>query len=173
MLMFALLTLPLALQGLAILFDEFYYHHRRGLPLWERVGHPVDTIFALAPLAGPLFFTFDSTALSWFAGAAFFSSILITKDEFVHHEYCEPAEQWLHSVLFVLHPMVYAAIAGLWYLKDVATSTAFQMGVTPELIALGLRVQVSFVLIMLVYQIIYWNLIWPKKQQSITPYTTR
>lgn len=173
MLILALMTAPLALQGLAILFDEFYYHHRRGLPLWERIGHPVDTVFALLPMVGPLFFALEARTLAAFAAAAFFSSILITKDEFVHNEYCEPAEQWLHAVLFVLHPMVYMSIAGLWYLKDVATVTAVELGVTPELIAGGLRVQVGFVLIMLVYQIVYWNLVWPRKQQSITPYTTR
>ena len=39
-----LLYLPFAVQGLAILVDEFWFHHRRGLPRWERLGHPIDTL---------------------------------------------------------------------------------------------------------------------------------
>ncbi len=45
--MFYFLAVPFALQGLAILVDEFYFHRRRGLPIWERWGHPLDTLSLL------------------------------------------------------------------------------------------------------------------------------
>ena len=49
--------LPFFLQGLAIFFDEFYFHHRRGLGKWEKVGHPLDT---LTVLMAYLFLLFNS-----------------------------------------------------------------------------------------------------------------
>lgn len=39
-----LLLLPLAVQGLAILLDEFHLHFARGLPRWGLIGHPPDTL---------------------------------------------------------------------------------------------------------------------------------
>ena len=42
-----LLLAPMIIQGLFMFVDEFYYHHKRGLPRWERMGHPADTISVL------------------------------------------------------------------------------------------------------------------------------
>ncbi|HWU42647.1 MAG TPA: hypothetical protein VN132_04380, partial [Bdellovibrio sp.] len=42
---------PIAiLQGSIMLIDEFFFHHKRGLPRWERIGHPLDTITVLTCL---------------------------------------------------------------------------------------------------------------------------
>ena len=38
----------MGLQGLAMLVDELLFHRRRGLPRWERIGHPIDTLSVLA-----------------------------------------------------------------------------------------------------------------------------
>jgi hypothetical protein len=43
-----LFLLPLVELGLAILLDQFYFHFARGLPRWERLGHPLDTFCAPA-----------------------------------------------------------------------------------------------------------------------------
>ncbi len=40
------LLLPAVLQMLAMAFDELVFHRRRGLPRWERLGHPLDTATA-------------------------------------------------------------------------------------------------------------------------------
>ena len=42
------LSVPLALQALAMLVDELHFHRQRGLPRWERLGHPLDTLSVLA-----------------------------------------------------------------------------------------------------------------------------
>ncbi len=42
--MLPLLLLPVLMQGLAMFVDEFVFHRRRGLPRWERLGHPLDTL---------------------------------------------------------------------------------------------------------------------------------
>src|SRR6185295_1334290 len=40
----AMVVIPIALQGLAMAVDELWFHRRRGLPRWERLGHPLDTL---------------------------------------------------------------------------------------------------------------------------------
>lgn len=135
-------TVPFVLQGLAIMIDEFYFHHQRGLGAWERIGHPLDT---LTVLAGYLFLIFNSYSeknLYIFVGLSAFSCLFVTKDEFVHAELCRPSEHWLHAVLFVLHPLCFLSAALLW--KN-------QMGDGV------LRVQSLILTTFILYQIIYWR----------------
>jgi 2-polyprenyl-6-hydroxyphenyl methylase / 3-demethylubiquinone-9 3-methyltransferase len=104
------LVVPLGLQALAMAVDEAYFHRRRGLPRWERIGHPLDTL---------------------------------TKDEAVHARLCTAGEQWLHAILFVLHPIVLAAFALLW-----------RAGHT-DILAVQLALVAGFG----IYQVVYWNVI--------------
>jgi 2-polyprenyl-6-hydroxyphenyl methylase/3-demethylubiquinone-9 3-methyltransferase len=60
----------------------------------------------------------------------------------VHAKLCSPGEQWLHAVLFALHPIVLAAFAVMWW-----------TGHTPVLVG-----QLAVVLAFLAYQVLYWNL---------------
>ena len=145
-----LLVLTLAgLQMLAMAVDEFHFHHRRGLPRWERIGHPVDTLSTLVPVGIASLLTPAQENIFWYAGLAATSSIIITKDEFIHARLCSPAEHWLHAFQFVIHPVVLAAIAILWITQ-------------PSDITL-IRWVAQFISIFLVYQIIYWNFRWPTK----------
>ncbi len=94
--------------------DEFYFHRRRGLPLWERRGHPLDTaVYFLAVLIAALL-PFSSGALKAFVGLAVFSSLLIVKDEPVHARLCAAGEHVCHAFLFMLHPLALVAIGVLW-----------------------------------------------------------
>ena len=68
----SILALPLGLQALAMVFDEFYFHRKRGLPKWERLGHPIDTFFVLLSLGVPLCFPFERSSLMIFVGLALF-----------------------------------------------------------------------------------------------------
>lgn len=92
----------LGLQGAFLLLDEFYFHRRRGLPTWERRGHPIDTLFFLLALGGVWLFGSSIATII----LAILSTVIITKDEWVHADRCSPTEMWLHSVLFILHPVV-------------------------------------------------------------------
>jgi hypothetical protein len=143
--MLIVLLVPAALQALAMLIDEAWYHRRRGLPRWERLGHPVDTLSVALCYAWLLARRPDEPyALHVYVALAFASSLLVTKDEPVHARHCEPGEHWLHAVLFVLHPIVFVAFGVFWWSGDVWIITA-QLGLTIAL---------------MIYQLVYWSLWW-------------
>jgi hypothetical protein len=149
-----LLVVPLALQGLAMFFDELHFHRRRGLPRWERIGHPLDTASVLACFAVASLAPWSSGWLGVYATLAAFSCLLITKDEGVHAARCTAGEHWLHSVLFVLHPIVLACVAVLWRGGERRLVLA-QAGLTASFGA---------------YQLLYWNfprrLSWTRRTTS-------
>ncbi|MGH9889303.1 MAG: hypothetical protein ACREBE_27460, partial [bacterium] len=108
--------IPIVLQGVAMVVDEGWFHRTRGLPRWERIGHPLDTLTIVLCLAWLLATSPQSSAaLPVYIGLAIFSTLFVTKDEGVHARLCSGGEQWLHAVLFVLHPIVLAAFAYLWW----------------------------------------------------------
>jgi len=51
----------------------------------------------------------------------------ITKDEWIHQKHCSGAELWVHSMLFILHPMTLFIAGGLWPLS--------QPGIEPTLLS--------------------------------------
>jgi hypothetical protein len=148
-----LLPVPVISQMLAMFADEFIFHHRRGLPRWERIGHPLDTLSAalcygwlvVVPATAP-------HALSVYVGLCAFSCVLITKDEFVHARLCEPSEAWLHAVLFVLHPLVFLALGMVWASADSAW-----------LLKAELLLTVGFA----AYQLGYWTLWRPRWSKNL------
>lgn len=144
--MTALLFVPVVLQMLAMAFDEGVFHRRRGLPRWERIGHPLDTAtvalaYAWLVLTSPA----SAYALPVYVALSVFSCIFVTKDELVHAKVCSPAEGWLHAVLFVLHPVVFLAFGLLWW-----------RGEAPWF----LRGQLVMTLVFALYQILYWSVFW-------------
>lgn len=168
--MLYLLFIPIILQASALFFDEFYYHWKRGLPLWERVGHPIDTLSVITCFALTLFLDFSISSLFIFIGFASFSTFLVTKDEFVHAKQCLPAEMWLHSILFVLHPIVFLSLGFLWFLSSISYELwppAFNnvLNIGPEDIYFSLQMQTTVVSLFCLYQIIYWSFIWQPKQK--------
>ncbi len=134
------------MQAAATLVDELVFHRRRRLSRWERVGHPLDTLTVLLCYALTLELTPTPSSLRIYLVAAAFSCLFITKDEFVHAAQCGPAEHWLHAVLFVLHPVVLASAAFLWF-HDARGWIVAQAMLT---LAFGL------------YQTVYWNTSWLK-----------
>ena len=103
-----------ALQGVLMLVDEGVFHRERGLGAWESWGHVADSAFfalALAPaaLAEP-----SRAALALYAVLGLASTLLVTKDEWIHARECGGAEQWLHALLFALHPCVLIAVGLSW-----------------------------------------------------------
>ncbi len=142
--MHAAALVPLAAQGAAMMVDELHFHRRRGLPRWERIGHPLDTLTVLACFGLTLAVPFTPGALAAYAALSVVSCLFITKDELVHAARCPPGEHWLHAVLFVLHPIVLAAAAFLWY-----------RGAHGMLVA-----QTALTAAFGVYQIVFWNVPW-------------
>jgi hypothetical protein len=141
--MLAVLLLPIALQAIAMAIDELVFHRKRGLPRWERLGHPLDTLTAALAYAWLLLVPPSyEHGLSVYVALCAFSCAFITKDEFVHADLCEPLECWLHAVLFVLHPIAFLAVGLLWYLGSHSWVLDGALGAT---------------LTLLVYQVVYWH----------------
>ncbi|MBC7754921.1 MAG: hypothetical protein H7Z71_11835 [Moraxellaceae bacterium] len=144
------LFIPFGLQAVAMFFDEFYFHRKRGLPLWERIGHPFDTLTVLSCYLFIFYAAPTDANLKIYIALCAFSSLFITKDEFVHTERCEARENWLHAVLFVLHPVTFLAAGLIW-----------KQNTYPEF----LLVQPIVTFLFMLYQILYWSPLWNKKNQ--------
>lgn len=153
-----LLFLPFAIQAMAILIDEFCFHHKRGLGIWERLGHPLDTLTVIGLYIFCLLIPFSLSHLLIFICLATFSCLFVTKDEFVHSELCDPKEQWLHSILFLVHSLTAVALGFIWYLTSVITF------VGPVDVKIFLMTQLTILIIFLIYQVVFWNfsLIWKR-----------
>ncbi len=139
------------LHGVLMMVDEFYYHHRRGLGRWEAMGHPVDTLFFMACFVYALWVSPAHAA--GFIALALLSTLIITKDEFVHADACPGGEQWLHALLFILHPVSLFALYLAW-------TQGWRL-------LLGL--QTLLILLFGVYQVIYWNLYKNRKGAASNP----
>ncbi len=159
------ILLPFIVQTLVIMIDEFYFHVRRGLPKWERLGHPLDTLTVLACFAFILSVPYSSFALKIYIGLAIFSCIFVTKDEFVHKEHCQASEQWLHALLFLNHPVVLTAAGLIWSVSEKAEGPAWLNSLIPSLDKMHtfLIMQTAATALFLIYQWIYWNVIWKDK----------
>jgi hypothetical protein len=163
--MWILAVLPFAIQALAMAFDEGYFHIRRGLPKWERIGHPIDTCSVLICMGFVLFVPFSTKALIIYIALAALSSILVTKDEFVHFEHCPAAENWLHAVLFTLHPILLTSAGFMWPVVQGVEVTPWiaKWLNRPEALHLFLQMQFGTMILFLIYQIVFWNVIWKNK----------
>jgi hypothetical protein len=163
---------PFVLQALITFFDEFYFHHKRGLPLWERIGHPLDTLTVLACYVFLKTHSFSEGNLAIYLGLVGFSCLFITKDEFVHHENSNAPEQWLHSVLFILHPIVLLSMLFTWVAPE---SISFITIKDQQVFQTFFEGQFYIILLFLSYQIIYWSIPWKQlfqKKQRLTMTTT-
>ena len=163
--MWILSILPFVLQALVILFDEGYFHIRRGLPKWERIGHPIDTCSVLVCMGFVLFVPFSVKTLALYSLLAAISCILVTKDEFVHKEHCPASEHWLHALLFTLHPLTLISAGFIWpIVQNIEVSpwiiTLFD---NREALLLFLWGQFAAMGLFLMYQIVFWNFLWKDK----------
>ncbi len=89
-------------------------HRRRGLKKWERWGHPLDTLTVLIVILFAMSREFTTTNLWIYAGLGIFSTLFVTKDEWIHQQDCGPVEHWLHSLLFILHPLIFLLVYAYW-----------------------------------------------------------
>ena len=141
-----ILLLPAALQALVMAVDEGWFHRRRGLPRWERLGHPLDTLTTAACFAWIVTVPNETEgALAIYVGLSAFSCLFITKDKLVHARLCTPAEHWLHALLFVLHPIVLLCFGWIW------ASGGHHWVLEGQLL-----LTVTF----LTFQILYWSVYW-------------
>jgi hypothetical protein len=148
-----MLYLPFIFQGLVMLVDEFIIHEKRGLPRWERFGHPMDSFTVVAAFLFLLNFPWTPANQNIYLGLCVFSCLFITKDEFVHHEISSALEHWLHSLLFLLHPVTFWCAGIIW--KD-----------NPD--HPFLFIQTIVISVFMTYQILRWSALWPKLTTRFT-----
>ena len=164
--MWRLIFLPFVIQAVAIGLDEVLFHRKRGLPRWERIGHPIDTLSVAACVFYILLTAYSPAHLKIYIGLAVFSCLMVTKDEFVHKHHCPGAEHWLHALLFLNHPVL-LTVMGLMWPKMHGQEGVAGVRIPDELHLFMLGLGLSTLLFAL-YQIIYWNFLW----KSTTPSTT-
>jgi hypothetical protein len=155
------LSLPFVLLMLFTAVDEFWFHWRRGLPRWERIGHPFDTLTVVLCLAWILCMPPGHRTAAVFCALSVLSCVFVTKDEPVHKRYCSAGEMWLHAIMFMLHPLMLASAGLLW---------SAHSGLFPGIIQPSgferpfLIIACSLMLAFGIYQSVFWNLLWhPKK----------
>jgi hypothetical protein len=136
-----------------MLMDEAWYHRRRGLPRWERWGHPLDTLTVLICYALALFRIGPQGNLPVYLAAAVFSALFVTKDEWIHAQACSGGEMWLHACLFALHPVL-LGLAGM-YMLGIGGETPGR-----DFFGIFLAGQTSVTGLFLAYQLLYWNGPW-------------
>lgn len=157
-----LLLAPLALQAIVMMVDELHYHRRRGLGRWERIGHPLDTLTFLACIAWTLAVPPTGRALIGYLALGAFSCVFVTKDEPVHARRCTAGEHWLHALLFVLHPISLASLGLLW---PALHGAEVVVGTVP--VARAVPGQLFLTSAFCIYQILYWNLPWPRRAPPV------
>jgi len=145
--------------------DEFYCHRKRGLPRWERIGHPLDTLTVLLCLAWILYIPPNHRTVVVYLSLAVFSCVFVTKDEPVHKRYCSPSEMWLHAILFTLHPIVLGCAGLLW--PAIWRGSADRSQWTVRFSGYECSFLIFICVLMFcfgVYQFMFWNVLWhPKK----------
>jgi hypothetical protein len=159
------LLIPFVLQMLFMAADEFWFHRKRGLPRWERIGHPLDTLTVVLCLGMILGVPPGRRALGVYFALAVFSCIFVTKDEPVHKRCCEAGEHWLHAALFILHPVTLAIAGLLWPAVWSSSPDLFPWIAQNPGFAHTLILCICILMVVFgVYQIVFWNLLWhPRK----------
>jgi hypothetical protein len=167
------LFIPFLLQMICMGVDEIRFHRRRGLPRWERLGHPLDTLTVLACFVWLLTAQPSAFSLGVYVSLSVFSCLFVTKDEPTHGKYCSSGEHWLHAILFILHPLVLLSAGLLWPAwRNQPLSFIHYTGFEREFLLANTLLTLAFGL----YQLIYWSFLWSlntsqKQARLITPST--
>jgi O-antigen/teichoic acid export membrane protein len=151
-------------HGMIMCLDEFYFHHKRKLPKWERLGHPVDTLFFFSCFLIVLFFPMTKLTVILFFILSFISSLIIVKDEFIHAKCCCIKENYLHALLFVFHPILLIILFLSW---SSFTNSYFSGLENFNSIIVKNIIYFQFVTTVLffIYQIVFWNFIYKEKSK--------
>lgn len=144
--------LPFAVHALAMVVDEAWFHRRRGLPRWERLGHPADTATVLGCWILALAMEPARGNLPIYIAAAVLSTLFVTKDEWIHAGACTGGEMWLHAFLFAMHPVLLGVVGFHWQAAGAGAGHAF--------FGAFLAGQAAVTALFLLWQLIYWNGPW-------------
>jgi hypothetical protein len=161
------LSVPFFIQMLCMAADEFWFHRRRGLPRWERIGHPLDTLTVVLCLLWIAYVRPTRPTVLVFIALAAFSCIFVTKDEPIHWLHCTAGEQWIHAILFSLHPLMLVSAALLWPAVAAGSPPVHlwpirYSGLERPFLICSCMLMIGFG----IYQFSFWNLLWRSKKGS-------
>jgi len=160
----ALLIVSSTFQAAVMGVDELYFHRKRGLGRWERIGHPIDTLSVVACLVWVLTVPPSGPAAFGFITLSVFSCLLITKDEWVHARRCSAGEHWVHALLFLVHPVTLATLGLLWPLLHAASGAPISWITADRFLFVAVAGQLVVTIAFCAYQIVYWNLPWRRRE---------
>lgn len=158
--MWALCLAPFAVHAAAFFADEILFHWRRGLPAWERVGHPLDTLSTLLCFLWIARTPFAPDSLSVFVVLSILSCLLVTKDEFVHARLASPAEHWVHALLLVLHPVLLGVAALVWSRTSALVALDVPRGMGFAALRVVVGMQPLLLAAVFLYQVLFWGILW-------------
>jgi hypothetical protein len=167
--MWRLACIPFLIHSAAMIVDELWFHRRRGLPRWERWGHPADTLTVLGCYAIALLLPPTPRNLAVYLAASLFSAAFVTKDEWIHARRCSGGEMWLHAFLFTLHPVLLGLMGFLAYQGRGAAAPgdgAALLDGGRGFFRAFLQAQGFVTGGFLLWQILYWNGPWAKPALS-------
>lgn len=146
----------LAFHAIIMIFDEFFFHRKRILPKWERIGHPIDTSFVLFCFFIIIFLPMTKINIILYFCLSVFSCFIIVKDESIHLKYCSKYEQYLHALLFILHPILLIILFISWssFTKPYMLYLEYFQSL---LIKKLIYFQFVSATLFLLYQIFFWN----------------
>lgn len=138
-----------------MLFDEFYFHWRREVPKFERIGHPIDTFSVLICYFCIAFLEMNYRNFIVYIIFSVLSCLCVVKDEAIHKKYCSVHEQFLHALLFILHPIILFALLICW--PSVQSSQFGLFVFQSEFLYKFFYIQLTVSCLFFLYQVIYWN----------------
>lgn len=144
-------------------FDELYFHRKRGLGRWERIGHPIDTLSVVTCLGWALLVTPSRSAAAAYVALSLVSCLLVTKDEWVHARRCSAGEHWVHALLFLVHPVTLGTLGALWPSLHARPSTLLPWITADPFLFFVVGVQLAITMAFCAYQVAYWNLSWRRR----------
>ena len=159
----SVIFITIAFHALLMLFDEFYFHRKRNLPKWERIGHPFDTFFILICFFIIIYFPMTKVNLILYFSLSVFSCLFVIKDEAVHLKYCSKYEQYLHALLFILHPILLVILFFSWPSFTKPYFNYLEYFASP-LLKNVIYFQFGSAILFLFYQIFFWNVFFKDAQ---------
>lgn len=158
-----LILIFIGFHAILMIFDEFFFHRKRGLPKWERIGHPIDTTFMLFCFFSIIYLPMTKSNIILYFCLSVISCFMIIKDEFVHLKYCGKFEQFLHALLFILHPVILVILFLSWP-SFTRTSINYLEDFKSPLLKIVIYFQFISAILFLLYQILFWNFIFKDTQ---------
>lgn len=146
-----------SIQSLLMLLDEFYFHRRREVPKFERIGHPIDTLTVLLCFGLVKFFPLNLNTVVIYVLFSIISCLCVIKDESVHKKYCLHFELYLHALLFLIHPIILFDIFLCW--TSVNKTDFLSFSFQSNFLRFFFLTQFVLTFCFFIYQILYWNFI--------------